>query len=160
MDDAARQRLIQLLGMTGSAFDGEAVTALRLAQKLMREHRVTWEEMTVAAGNLQHQLDIATDACRQLQIENEELRANLARAARAAVNGAAGPAAALLGDHAKQAQWLLGLHAEGEIRLSRFEHDFCESISGWAGDLTPKQKPIFTRILGNVCRGTGKTPPP
>lgn len=39
-----RTRLTKLLGMTGSAHDGEALNALRLAQKLMGEAKVTWED--------------------------------------------------------------------------------------------------------------------
>lgn len=50
MDDAARQRFIKLLGMTGSEHDGEALNALRMAQRLAADHKHTFLEMIEAAA--------------------------------------------------------------------------------------------------------------
>lgn len=52
MAPSARTRLTKLLGMTGSAHDAEAITALRLAQRLMREEKVTWEDTLHGNGLL------------------------------------------------------------------------------------------------------------
>lgn len=38
-------RLAQLMGMTGSVHDGEAINALRLANKWLAEHKLTWAEL-------------------------------------------------------------------------------------------------------------------
>lgn len=47
-----RTRLIKIFGMTGSAHDGEAINALRCAQRLMQEANVTWEDMLHGNGLL------------------------------------------------------------------------------------------------------------
>jgi transposase len=168
LDAASRRHLAKLLAMGSSTHRGELANALRLADRIVREqHRLTWEQILLPDGEaksglveqLQHQLNIATDACKQLQLENERLRHDLSRAAKAAANGAAGPDALLLGDHVRQAQWLLELHAEGETGLRAKEIEFVQTVARWRNDLTEKQAPWFADILGKVCPATGKTPP-
>lgn len=44
-----RDRLQKLLGMTGSAHDGEALNALRLATTLMQQNGMTWAEVLAGA---------------------------------------------------------------------------------------------------------------
>ena len=39
------ERLIKILGMTGSTHDGEALSALRMAQKLMAANGKTWKDL-------------------------------------------------------------------------------------------------------------------
>ncbi len=46
-----RTRLANLLGMLGSAHDGEVVNAGRLADKLLRETGATWHEVLGAAND-------------------------------------------------------------------------------------------------------------
>lgn len=41
---ALRDRLTKLLGMTQSSHDGEALNAVRLANRVLAEHRLTWRE--------------------------------------------------------------------------------------------------------------------
>lgn len=41
----ARQRLARLLGMLGSAHDGEVLNAARLADRLVRDHGTTWHDV-------------------------------------------------------------------------------------------------------------------
>lgn len=55
MNGQDRTRLTKLLGMTGSSHDAEALTALRYAQKLMKESRLTWEEALNGNGMLTYQ---------------------------------------------------------------------------------------------------------
>lgn len=43
--DADRTRLIRLLGMLGSAFDGERANAAALADKLVRAAGMTWSDV-------------------------------------------------------------------------------------------------------------------
>jgi hypothetical protein len=44
-----RGRLVKLLGLLGSEHDGEIANAGRLADRLVRNHGVTWDEMIVPA---------------------------------------------------------------------------------------------------------------
>jgi hypothetical protein len=43
--DLDRRRLAQLLGMIGSTHDGEALNAARLADRHLRDRRMSWEEI-------------------------------------------------------------------------------------------------------------------
>jgi hypothetical protein len=164
LDPADRRRLAQFLAMGSSAHAGERDNALRLADRMVREHKTTWEEMLLpgAGGNdereLQRQLDIATAACKQLQLENEQLQRLLTRAAHAAAHGANGSVSH--DNHTTQAKWVLGLAESGAFNMSSFETEFCESISNWTSALTPKQQAVFARILTAVHRVTGQRPPP
>jgi hypothetical protein len=45
-----RLRLARLLGMTGSAHDGEVVNAARLADRLVRENGLTWRDVVAPVG--------------------------------------------------------------------------------------------------------------
>ena len=45
LDIASSTRLVRLLGMLGSAHDGEVVTAGRMADKLVRERGLTWAQV-------------------------------------------------------------------------------------------------------------------
>jgi hypothetical protein len=51
LDRKEMTRLIQLLGMTGSAIDTEALTFLRGAQKLVRSKNETWESLLTPLMN-------------------------------------------------------------------------------------------------------------
>jgi hypothetical protein len=42
-----RQRLARLLGMTGSAHDGEALNAARLADRLVKDRGATWPDVLI-----------------------------------------------------------------------------------------------------------------
>jgi hypothetical protein len=44
-----RKRLVQLLGMLGSDFDGERANAGRLAHRLLVEHDLRWDDVVVSA---------------------------------------------------------------------------------------------------------------
>lgn len=43
-----RKRLIQFMGMTGSDADGEALTAIRMANRLIKEANMSWAELLAA----------------------------------------------------------------------------------------------------------------
>jgi len=45
LDPTAANRLIKLLGMTGSMFDGEAVAAIRKANALLKDAGLTWSDV-------------------------------------------------------------------------------------------------------------------
>jgi hypothetical protein len=43
--------------------------------------------------------------------------------------------------------------------LSDFEVDFLNTCMGWTGRLTPRQQPIFQRIMERIVERTGMQPP-
>jgi hypothetical protein len=45
LDPAASERLARLLGMIGSAHDGEALNAARMADQLVRQRGLTWPDI-------------------------------------------------------------------------------------------------------------------
>ena len=149
MNPLHRRRLGQLLGMTASEHDGEALNALRLAQSFMRQHEITWFDVLVAAGDgelvakLRHDLDIATQACALLLAENEKLRAKAPEWQTTTVVASGR-------DHRSLALWCLDLANSGRIRFNDFEQRFLRSVAGWDGALKAKQQPVFQRILERV----------
>jgi hypothetical protein len=48
---ADRERLARLLGMIGSAHDGEALNAARLADRLIRDRELTWFDVVTSAAD-------------------------------------------------------------------------------------------------------------
>lgn len=79
-----RSRLVQLLGMLGSDFDGEVVNAGRLAVRMLKDARTSWSEILDGG-----QERVAVEAARvllaeneRLELENRELREDLARVRR------------------------------------------------------------------------------
>lgn len=42
-----RDRLVKLLGMTGSSHAGEAGNAAQMAGRLLKEHNLTWDDVIV-----------------------------------------------------------------------------------------------------------------
>lgn len=50
MDADKRVKLIKLLGMLGSAHDGEVLNAAKLAQRTLGECGITWEELLSSGG--------------------------------------------------------------------------------------------------------------
>ena len=129
--DFDRDRLAKLLGLVGSAHDGEALAAARKAHALITAAGMTWGEV----------------------IENDALRARVA--------GEPAPASnwRTIDEPAEQARWALALHATHTIHLTRFEADFLGTVAGWRGPLTPKQQPIFQRILREAGARAGWPPP-
>jgi hypothetical protein len=161
MNEAQRTRLLQVLGMTGSIHNGEAISALRIAQRLMRESGIGWPDLLNGAAELplreeirqlQHRLSVATAACRKLLHENDALKSAVALGGETDWTEA--------GDHRNQAKWALGLHRVRTVQLRRFELDFLTTVSSWNGNLTPKQAPIFSRIIGRLAAEYGQRPPP
>jgi hypothetical protein len=45
LDASTAQRLVRLLGMLGSTHDGEVANAGRMADRLIREHGLTWPQI-------------------------------------------------------------------------------------------------------------------
>ncbi len=52
LDEHDRERLIRLLGMTGSDHDGEAINAVRLAGRLLQSKGVRWRDVILPQPEL------------------------------------------------------------------------------------------------------------
>jgi hypothetical protein len=159
MNGSERTRLIRVLGMTGSSFDGEALAALRMAQKLMAEHRIAWAELVT--GNTAEPFRDQRENDR-LRGENEMLRRAVATlvAKLAAGAGAEEPRRNGADNHQERARWILGLYETHALALSERELEFLETVSGWTGPLTEKQQSWFDNLLARVISRTGQQPPP
>jgi hypothetical protein len=150
-------RLGKLLGMLGSDRDGEIANAGRAADKLIRNAGMAWADF-VGAAEIAGSAFAAAEA---LLAENNLLREQVERTE--AAGGALTPwqdVNAPVGNHRAAAQWMLGLHAQGEVWLSEFELNFLGRCTTWRGRLTPRMQPVFGNILARVIARTGLRPPP
>jgi hypothetical protein len=140
-------RLAKVLGMCGSAHEAEALTAMRLAIRLMQEAGTNWQELLKP----QHDLEIAIAACRRLQDENEKLQARLEDKPIAIEWNE-------FGTCQENAAWALDAQQEGQLRLSQFEASFLTTVSGWRGSLTAKQQSVFDTMMPAILRRAGIKP--
>ena len=128
MNARDRQRLARILGLTGSAHDGEALAAVRKANAQIVAADVTWDEILQPFDDLR----IAVDAASLLLAENEALRNEIKQLRR-------GPRDQddwhSVRDHRAQARWCLDLHADGEVCLNDLDQEFLSAISRWSGEL-------------------------
>jgi hypothetical protein len=145
LPEQARVRLVKLLGMTGSAHDGEALAALRLAQRAAAEHGITLVDVlteparTVMAAPPPGP---ALDVKRLALLEEEAFKRGLAAGRKAAM------AEGL--DGAPVASWpLLAQRClDGHPRLlTPWEQEFLGNFlaRGWATP-TAKQQPYMVKI--------------
>jgi hypothetical protein len=140
--EPARKRLIQLLGMTGSVHDGEALNALRLASKLMAEAGIGWSDL-IGTGRWSDD-DMARCASEAYQkgfLEARQQGAVLRKTRGgdfAPVNGSAGAAS-----YAEFAEIMLDGYDDC---LSDWERSFCESWLNKRYQPTEKQMAIFRRM--------------
>jgi hypothetical protein len=151
------KRLARILGVAGSSsHEGEALNAIRAADRMIRAAGATWNDLLTA----QDQLAVACEAAAVLAAENLSLRAELdqLRAAGTAVAVWQDVGAAITSSRSA-AQWALGLHDRGDVWLTDFEVAFLNTCMGWTGRLTPRQQPVFTRIMDRIVERTGMQPP-
>jgi hypothetical protein len=145
-------RLAKVLGMTGSAHDGEALAAARKANALMVAAGMTWDEILRPPDDLR----IAVDTARILLNENEELRNEIEQLRRGARDRDDWRS---VRDHCAQARWCLGLHADGEICLNDFDQEFLSAVSRWSGELPKNHEATLSKVVADVRRHTGQVPP-
>jgi hypothetical protein len=69
-----RDKLARVLALISSSFEHEAFVAARRANEMVKAAGLTWPEVLS-----DHRADIATEACRRLVAENDELREQIAR---------------------------------------------------------------------------------
>jgi hypothetical protein len=148
-------KLARILGMLGSDHGGERANAAELADRMIHDAGMTWSDFIGAA----RRADEATEAARQLLLENDALRA---AAAEAAANGGAPwlDIGAAIGNHRRAAAWMLDLGNHGTIWLSQFATSFLGRCTTWSGNLTARMQPVFDSILTRVIDRTALRPPP
>lgn len=136
---AKRDLLIKLLGMLGSAFEGERANAAAMVDKLMREHKLTWEQLLngVPPG-------FAGQGPQPKPSRPSE--------------GPTRPSGRADGKDDTPEGWA-AMHSyacEHDGDLTEWELDFLESIGEWLLDKKPlsdKQKRVLRRIYAKAKRG-------
>jgi hypothetical protein len=150
------KKLLGVIAMVGSSHEGEALNALRLADRMLRGAGKRWEDLLSSA----HQLEIATEAVAVLLAENTALRSELEKLRTTGTTVASwSDVTAAISDTQRSAQWALDLHRHGRVWLSDFEVRFLSTCTQWDGRLTPKQAAIFQRMMDRIAVSTGMTPP-
>jgi hypothetical protein len=152
MNALDRRRLAKVLGLTGSAHEGEALAAARKANELIVAARMTWDAVVQPSDDLR----IAVDAASLLLNENEALRNEIEGLRRGARDHHDWRS---VRDHCAEARWCLGLHADGENCLNDFEQEFLSVISRWSGELPKNHEATLSKVVANVCRRTGQAAP-
>jgi hypothetical protein len=147
-----RQRLARILGLTGSAHDGEALAAVRKANAQIVAAGMTWNEILQPPVDLR----IAVDAARLLVAENEALRNEIDRLRRGARDQDDWHS---VRDYRAQARWCLDLHADGEVCLDDLDQEFLSAISRWSGELPKGHEAILSKVVADLCRCTGRAAP-
>jgi hypothetical protein len=168
-------KLSRVLGLLGSAHDGECLAAARQAQRMIRDNGMQWADFILAAEQRDRAEQRAADVYDAAVVLERERDAALAQAARLrSANGAAnGFATAMwhnagtgagasptVGSGSRHAQWVLDLYGQGLIHLSEKELPFVNRCAQWHGELTDRMKPWLGDIVGRVSRHTGQQPPP
>jgi hypothetical protein len=150
------KKLGRVIAMVGSRHEGEALTALRVADRMLRDARMRWEDLL----SLAHELKIATEAAAVLLAENTALKAELDQLRTTGTAVATwSEVGAAIADTQRAAQWALDLHRQGRVWLSDVEVRFLSTCGQWDGPLTSKQAPIFQRVIERIAVHTSMTPP-
>jgi hypothetical protein len=150
------KKLGRIIAMASSSHEGEALNAIRLADRMLRDAGMRWEDLV----SLAHQLEIATEAAAVLLAENTVLRAELEQLRTTGTAVATwSDVGAAISDTQRAAQWALDLYHHGRVWLSDFEIRFLDTCAQWGGSLTSKQAPIFQRVMDRIAAHTGMTPP-
>ena len=148
-----RDKLIRVVGMTGSEHDGECLAAARRANALLTEAETTWAE--VLAG----EDPIAVEACRQLLADLEAAHTRIAELERASPEWRPVERAEI-GNHNRTSKWLIELNQRGEVWFSEKEREFINSCRRWIGTLRPKMREWLQEIVNRTAQRYGLVPPP
>jgi hypothetical protein len=148
------RKLGRVIAMVGSSHEGEALTALRLADRMLRDAGMRWEDLL----SLAHELEVATEAAAVLLAENTALKAELEQLRTTGTAIARSEVGSAI-DTQRAAQWALDLHRQGRVWLSDFEVRFLSICTQWDGRLTLTQAPMFQRVMERIAVRTGMTPP-
>ena len=147
-------KLLKILGMTGSSHDGEALVALRMAQKLMAAHGKTWKDLVGAPKQQQggagagwdpfaHAYEKAQREAQRQREREEHARARENAHARQQARRQEGEQ-----DDAALKRYVIDMAAQHPGWTTDWEKDFLESFrfrpDEWG--MTDKQRAIFIRL--------------
>lgn len=157
MSELDLKKLGQVIAMVGSSHVGEALNALRLADGMLRDAGMPWEDLLSPA----HQLDIATEAVVVLLAENTALKAEIEQLRTTGTAVATwSEVGTAITDNQRAAAWALELYRERMAWLTPLETDFLTTVRDhWRGPLTPPQARWFRSIMDRICTRTGLQPP-
>jgi hypothetical protein len=147
----------RVVGLLGSAHDGEKLNAVTLGGRMLQSAGMRWEDFIESY----RRAEIATEAAAVLLAENGALKAELEQL-RSTSKGVAllEDVGAKVSDSRLAAEWALDLHRRGQVWLAPdFEIEFLQSCTRWTGRLTPKMQSIFQRIMDRIVTRTGLAPP-
>ena len=145
-----REKLAKLLGLTGSPYDGEVLTAARLADAYIRQAETTWYDVLLPF----EKLGIAIAGAQRLLEENEALRAQIERLL-ASLAGAedwqsVSKGIIATGTVQERAQWVLDLWQAKQIYLSATERRLLAVIAEGDGELRIRQQTAFDRLITSL----------
>ena len=156
MSELDLKKLGRVIAMVDSSHEGEALTALRLADRMLRDAGMRWEDLLSPS----RELEIATEAAAILLAENTALKAELEQLRTTGTEIATwSEVGAAIANTQRAALWALDLYRHGRVWLSDFEVRFLGECAQWDGRLTPKQAPIFRHVMERIAIRTGMTPP-
>lgn len=165
MDETKKTQLIKFLGMTGSKHDGEALNAVRIANRLLGSLGITWEEVfrkDIAGGRYSDEdLQKTANDAYELGAKDGYARGHAegvkAGGAGKPVSGG-GPKWGIGSGFNDVGSWRAfakRLHEDYEDDMTEWEQGFVESfIARGFPKPTPKQQAVFERIaekLGVEC---------
>jgi hypothetical protein len=135
-----RVKLAKILGLIGSAHDGEALAAARRAHDLVSAEKLTWSD-AVGVDAV-----VAEAACRHLLAENEALKDELARVAAQAATTPV-PWREPSSDAAA-----IDLCIQHTAPCTAWECEFIVSVAGQQRRLTEKQRNRLWQIVRKIER--------
>jgi hypothetical protein len=152
------KNLCRVIAMVGSSHEGEALNAVRLADRMLRDAAMRWEDLLSPA----HELEVATKAAAVLLAENTALKTEVEQLRTTGTAIATwSEVGAAISDTQRAAAWALELHRERMAWLTPPETDFLTTVRDhWRGPLTPPQARWFCSIIDRICTRTGLQPPP
>jgi hypothetical protein len=134
-------QLSRILGMIGSAHDGEVVNAGRLATRVLKEAGLTWPQLLTPA-------EVAVSAARHLLAENDQLRDELARLKSAGLQ----PRPPRPFEEARTPPECVENLLLWPEHLTTWEEKFLESLLKQRRSFTPRQFEVLASIAEKVER--------
>jgi hypothetical protein len=152
------KKLGRVIAMVSSSHEGEALNATRLADRMLRDAGMRWEDLLSPA----HELEVATKAAAVLLAENTALKAEVEQLRTTGTAIATwSEVGAAISDTQRAAAWALELHCQRMAWLTPPETDFLTTVRDhWRGPLTSPQACWFRSIIDRICTRTGLQPPP
>jgi hypothetical protein len=152
-------KLSKLLGMLGSAHDGEAASAGRLADAMLRNAGMVWSDFIEAAEQCFALLEIAQNLSSELDRANAEISRLSANGGHNGLAPALWQSPATPSGTTKRAQWALDLGAAERVWWSERERAFLSDMVRWRGRPSPSQGAWLDTLVQRCAMRTGETPP-